>query len=68
MSDCDCQKNIKIPMDDGSTVEATAAKKPIGDGSPITTVAATVVGIFWPKDIRRRAVWCIINIYVVGMV
>ena len=32
MSDCDCQKNINKIIDDGSTVDATAAKKPIGDG------------------------------------
>ena len=26
MSNCDCQKNIKKPINDGSTVDATAAK------------------------------------------
>ena len=30
MSDCDRQKKNKKPIDDGSTVDATAAKKPIG--------------------------------------
>ena len=27
IGDCDCQKNIKKPIDDGSTVDATGAKK-----------------------------------------
>ena len=43
MSNCDCQKNIKNPINDGSTVD----KKPIGDGPLITTVAATTAGIFF---------------------
>ena len=37
MSDCDRQKNNKKPIDDASTVDATAAKKPTGDGLIITT-------------------------------
>ena len=47
MSDYDCQKNIKKPTDDGSTVHATAAKNPSGDGLLITTVASTTIGIFY---------------------
>ena len=47
MSNCDCQKNIKNPINDGSTVDTTAPKKPIGDGPLITTVAATTAGIFF---------------------
>ena len=47
MGDCDCQKNIQKPIDDGSTIDATAAKKPIGNGLLITTVAFTTVGIFY---------------------
>ena len=49
MSDCeDCQqKNNKKPIDDGSTVEATASKKPIGDWSLISTVAAMTTRIFF---------------------
>ena len=47
MSDCDCQKNIKKSIDDRSTVDATAAKKPIGDELLITTAASTTVGIFY---------------------
>ena len=47
MSNCDCQKNIKNPINDGSTVDTTAPKKPIGDGPLITTVAATAAGIFF---------------------
>ena len=43
----DCQKNIKKPVDDRSTVDATAATKPIGGGLLITTVASTIVGIFY---------------------
>ena len=40
MSDCeDRRKNQKKPVDDGSIVDATAAKKSIGDGLIITTVA-----------------------------
>ena len=46
MGGCDCQKNIKKPIDDGSTVDATAAEKPIGYGLLITNVASTNVGIF----------------------
>ena len=37
MSDCDRQKNNKKPIDDASTVDATAAKKATGDGLIITT-------------------------------
>ena len=47
MSDCDCLKNIIKPIDDGSTADATAAKKSIGDGLLITTVTSTTVGIFY---------------------
>ena len=47
MSECDCQKNIKKPIDDESTVDSTAAKKPIADGLLVTTVACTTVGIFY---------------------
>ena len=47
MGDCDCQKNIQKPIDDGSTIDATAAKKTIGNGLLITTVASTTVGIFY---------------------
>ena len=44
----DCQhKIIKKDINDGSTVDATAAKKPFGDGSLITTVAIRAVGIFY---------------------
>ena len=45
MGDCDSQKNIKKPIEDGSAVNATAAKKPIGDGLIITTVAITAAVI-----------------------
>ena len=44
MSNCDCQKNIKKL---GPTVDATTAKKPIVDGLLITTVASTIVGVFY---------------------
>ena len=47
MGDCDDRKNIKKPIDDGSTVDATAAEKPTGDGLLITTVASTTVGMFY---------------------
>ena len=47
MSNCDCQKNIKKPINDGFTVDATAVTKPIGDGLLITIVAATAAGIFY---------------------
>ena len=47
MSNCDCQENIKKPIEDGPTVAAKTAEKPIGDGLIITTVAATTVGIFF---------------------
>ena len=47
MGDCDCQKNIKKPIDDGSTVDATGAKKPYWDGRLITTVTTTKIGIFY---------------------
>ena len=45
MSDCDRQKNK--PIDDRSTVDATAAKKSIGYWRLIGTAAATVVRIFF---------------------
>ena len=41
MSECDCQKNIKKPIDDGST------RKLIGDGLIITIVAATTAVMFF---------------------
>ena len=46
MSDCDDQqkKKKKKPTDDESTIDAD---EPIGDWQLITTVAATVVGIFF---------------------
>ena len=47
MGDCDYQKNIKKPIDGGSTVDVTAAEKPTGNGLLITTVASTTVGIFY---------------------
>ena len=47
MSDYDCQKNIKKSINDGSTVGAAAAKKPIGDGPLIATMAATTAVIFF---------------------
>ena len=47
MSDCDRQKNNKETIDDGSTVRATTAKKLIGDGLIITTVATTTAVIFF---------------------
>ena len=46
MNDCDENK----PTDDGSTVDATAAKKPIGDGPIITTVTSTAAVIVF--DLR----------------
>ena len=45
MSDCDCKKNIKKSIDDGSTVDDV--EKPIGDWLLITTVASTTVIIFY---------------------
>ena len=45
MSDCDRQKNK--PIDDRSTVDATAAKKSVGYWRLIGTAAATVVRIFF---------------------
>ena len=57
MSNCDCQKNIKKPINDGSTVDATAVTKPIGDGLLITIVAATAAGIFyalWAADVGQN--------------
>ena len=48
LSEHDSQKNNKATIDDdddGSTVDATAAKKPIGDGLLITTVTAMAAGI-----------------------
>ena len=43
MSNCDCQENIKKPIEDGPIV---AAEKPIGDGLFIATVVTATVGIF----------------------
>ena len=47
MSGCDCQEDIKKLIEDGSTVVATVAEKPIGDGLFITTIAATTIEIFF---------------------
>ena len=47
MSDRDRQKNNRKPIDDGSTVDATAIKKPIGDGLLITTVTAMAARIYF---------------------
>ena len=48
MSDCeDRRKNQKKPVDDGSIVDATAAKKSIGDGLIITTVATMTAVILF---------------------
>ena len=47
MNDCDCQEDIKKLIEGGSTVVATVAEKPIGDGLFKTTIAATTVGIFF---------------------
>ena len=48
MSKRDCQKNNKKAIDgDGSTIDTTATKKPIGDGLHITTVTAMTTGIFF---------------------
>ena len=47
MSNCHCQKNIKKLIDDGSTVDTTTSKKPMGDELLINTVASTIVGIFF---------------------
>ena len=47
MSECDYLKDIIKSIDDGSTADAMAAKKSIGDGLLITTVASTTVGIFY---------------------
>ena len=44
MSNCDCQENIKKPIEDAPTV---ASEKPIGHGLLITTVATATVGIFF---------------------
>ena len=43
-------KTLKKPIEDGPTVAFTVAEKPIGDELIITTIAATVVGIFF--DLR----------------
>ena len=37
----------KKTKDDGSTVDTTAAKKPIKDGLLMTVVASTTAGIFY---------------------
>ena len=58
LSEHDCQKNNKKTIDDdddGSTVDATAAKKPIGDGLLITTVTAMAAGIcFGLRTVRTE--------------
>ena len=42
------KKKIRITIDDdGSTVDATTAKKPIGDGLLITNVTAMATGILF---------------------
>ena len=49
MSSCDCQKNIKKPINDRSTIDATVAMvdaKPIEDGLLITTIAVDCRNIF----------------------
>ena len=52
MNDCDCQRNIKKSINDRSTVDATATKKPIEDGPVIATIGATAAEIIF----RLRAV------------
>ena len=47
MSNCDCQENIKKPINDECTIDGTATRKPIGDGRLITTVATTSGAIFF---------------------
>ena len=51
MSNCDCQKNIKKdPVGDGipiTAVNATIAKKSIGDLQLITTLVATTAGMIF---------------------
>ena len=51
MSNCDCQKNIKKdPVVDGvpiTAVNATTAKKSIGDLQLKTTLVATTAGMFF---------------------
>ena len=64
LSEHDRQKNNKKTIDDdddddddGSTVDATAAKKPIGDGLLITTVTAMAAGIcfgLWTVGIEQQ--------------
>ena len=44
MSNCDYQENID---DDEATAATTVAEKPTGDGLLITTIAATIAGIFF---------------------
>ena len=49
LSEHDRQKNNEKSIDDdddGSTVDATAAKKPIGDGLLIITLTAMATGYF----------------------
>ena len=60
LSEHDRQKNNKKTIDDdddGSTVDATAVKKPIGDGLLITTVTAMAGGIcfgLWTVGIEQQ--------------
>ena len=68
MRDCDCQKNNKKPIDDGSTIDGTAAKKHIGDGLIITTIAATTAVIFFGPRLVGMRQGNAFNIYVVDMV
>ena len=56
---CDCQKNIKKPIDDGSTVGATASRNPIGDGLLKTTAASSTVGIFYTLRISCISKACL---------
>ena len=41
------KKNIKKSINDGSTVDATAAKKPNGDGPLIATIGMRQHNAFW---------------------
>ena len=45
MSNCDCQENIKEPIEHGSIIASTNAEEP--DGLIITTVAAMTTGMFF---------------------
>ena len=45
MSNCDCQENIKEPIEHGPIITGTTAEEP--DGLIITTVATMAAGIFF---------------------